>query len=141
MTSWPQRPVQQEQVVSGRQTAAVPQGVLGSNGWVGTSRTWRRSVMFRRSEIMTHRDKHLDMQVDIGEAQMVRDLVVPHQREIDLSRAKPLDRLWCRVVSWLQRLDLSGGYPVSPSPADLADKARVPSAHGSCCQAGCPMAT
>jgi hypothetical protein len=59
--------------------------------------------MFRLSEIMTHRDKHLDMQVDIGEAQMVRDLVVPRQREIVLSRAKPLDRLWCRVVSWLQR--------------------------------------
>jgi hypothetical protein len=97
--------------------------------------------MFRLSEIMTHRDRHLDMQVDIGEAQMVRELVVPRQREVVLSRAKPLDRLWCRVVSWLQRLDLSARYPVSPSPAHLADEERVPSPHGSCCQAGCPIAT
>lgn len=91
--------------------------------------------MFSLSEIMAHRDRHLDMQVDIGEAQMVRELVVPRHREIVLSRAKPLDRLWCRVVSWLQRLDLLAGYRVSSSPAHPADEARVPSAHGSCCQA------
>ena len=97
--------------------------------------------MFRLSEIMTHWDRHLDMQVDIREAQMVREFVVSRRRKIVLSGVKPLDRLWCRVVSWLQRLDVSAEYPASPSPAHLADEARVPSPHGTCCQAGCPMAT
>ncbi|MDH4208883.1 MAG: hypothetical protein OEV76_08410 [Anaerolineae bacterium] len=97
--------------------------------------------MFRLSEIMSHRDRHLDMQVDMGKAQVVRELVVQRQLEIAPSRAKALDSLRCRVSSWLQRLDLSAGDTASPSPAQLDGEARAPSPHGSCCQADCPMAT
>ena len=96
--------------------------------------------MFRLSQIMAHRDRHVEMQVERRDAQLAREATLARRRG-RAARGAELSPLWPLVATWLA---ISGGRGVNaegrsgPLPAGEKRKSCL---QNECCEAGCAAAT
>jgi hypothetical protein len=96
--------------------------------------------MFRLSQIIAHRGRHVEMQTEPRDAQLAREAMLARRRGRG-ARITEMSPPWPLVALWLA---ISGGRGANaqwrsvPSPSG---ERRKPCLQTECCEAGCAAAT
>jgi len=96
--------------------------------------------MFRLSQIIAHRDRHVEMQAEPRDAQLAREAMLARRRGRG-ARITEMSPLWPLVALGLA---ISGGRAANAearSGSSPAGEKRKPCLQTGCCEAGCATAT